>query len=519
MNKQDTTKETDTNTAIAISADGYTVATGYRSGKIQIWDLKTEKELLTFTAHREEISCLLFSQDNKILFSGSTDKRIKLWDPFKGVKIKSFRAHRGKVTTLALNDEGTLLASGSSDKKIRIWDITQNLKKIHELKKHKDVVSKVLFSPKGKTIITSSWDHSILIWYYESNAIKSELKGHFGAVYDLALSSDGKKLLSCSSDGILRFWHLKRNKSSQITVRKAGLTVVAIHPNDKIAVTGNSKGEITFWDLQNKNEIKSWKAHEENIIDIEFSKNGKILLSLSMDQTVKIWNFNKLLEEKEERFFVKLKSAVTEGGLKELVKGIWQKAIMPIQDHSLKTEAEKLQEIKQELPLLLSSVANGEEVYVKDIQQRFITNKFVVEKAIIELLKERKLIGKFNPFTGILVIDRRKPSELIDSEMGDLDEIGINTTCFYCGYPLTENVLSCPNCKKEVEKCPICKLHLNFADKIGVCSNCGVKGHLTHMQESFKVFGHCPVCQKELNWEIGIIEYTKEGKKEEIESE
>ena len=39
------------------------------------------------------------------------------------------------------------------------------------------------------------------------------------------------------------------------------------------------------------------------------------------------------------------------------------------------------------------------------------------------------------------------------------------------------------------------------------------------MQESFKVFGHCPVCQKELNWETGVMKYSKEGKKEEIEKD
>jgi WD40 repeat protein len=71
---------------IAFSPDGKILASAGRSTlreksyyTIKIWNVATEEEIITLTAHGNTITSLAFSADSKFLVSGSEDNLIKLW--------------------------------------------------------------------------------------------------------------------------------------------------------------------------------------------------------------------------------------------------------------------------------------------------------------------------------------------------------------------------------------------------------------------------------------------------------
>ncbi len=66
--------------AIAISPDGKTIASGGWDNLVCLWDAKTLRRLATLRGHTEMVHVVAFSPDGTTLASGSGDKTLRLWD-------------------------------------------------------------------------------------------------------------------------------------------------------------------------------------------------------------------------------------------------------------------------------------------------------------------------------------------------------------------------------------------------------------------------------------------------------
>ena len=83
-------KDASNGTTIAFSPDGsillvskYVHILPYCLDTIELFDIKTSKNLLSLSGHTETIETLVFSHDGKVLASGSKDGTVILWDWYK----------------------------------------------------------------------------------------------------------------------------------------------------------------------------------------------------------------------------------------------------------------------------------------------------------------------------------------------------------------------------------------------------------------------------------------------------
>lgn len=86
------------------------------------------------------------------------------------------------------------------------------------------------------------------------------------------------------------------------------------------------------------------------------------------------------------------------------------------------------------------------------------------------------------------------------------------TTCYHCGAILEKGTTTCPSCSEPVFTCGICKRTINFTDIVGECLYCGHGFHYSHLQETIKVTGLCPVCKQSLK-EDEVVRKEKIAKK------
>jgi len=75
--------------AIALSADGKTLASGSGDMLVKLWDVETGKSFATFSGHGRGVSSVAFSPDGKTLATGSWDKTAKLWNVSTGAEIRT----------------------------------------------------------------------------------------------------------------------------------------------------------------------------------------------------------------------------------------------------------------------------------------------------------------------------------------------------------------------------------------------------------------------------------------------
>lgn len=512
-------KNGETCTEVIFSPDNSLIALGFNTGIIRILNIQSKKEVMTFKGHKDAVSSLLFSNDGKTLFSGSIDKKIIIWDAFKGKNIKVLRGHGATINTLALNEDESILASGSSDKRIRLWHAKKDWKKLKELKGHKDTITKVCFIPNTDLLASASWDHLIILWDSKTGKIYRELKGHFGPIYDMTVDLNGSFIVSCSSDGIIKIWEQEEGyKEKQFTSIKEAFTAIAFQPNNKdILITASTDKALKIWQVPTISILKIIEKQKEAIRKISFSQDSKRFVTLSFDGTVQLWVLEKLFEEitEDPTILSRAKEVLTGGKVAKFFENLFQtKKTDTVEDSEMKKKKSELKEkMLVELPELISVMKEGEELHIKVLQRRYNCNQKFVEEIIVRLLREQKIAGTFNPFTGIFIVATKTASDIIQTEDKTVEMVELDQTCFYCGEPITPDAIYCSGCLEEIATCSVCKLSIDFDDEVGVCVYCGAKGHLSHMKEAIKVSGFCPVCRKEMDWDSELTVFKRESKK------
>jgi WD40 repeat protein len=107
--------------AIAVSADGQSIAAGLRYGAVKLF-LKG-KEALSFKAHDGDVWSLAFTPDGKTLISGGGDwnkpGQVKLWNAQTG-QLLSTLPNTGEVLSVGCSLAGNWIASGTWDKTLTV---------------------------------------------------------------------------------------------------------------------------------------------------------------------------------------------------------------------------------------------------------------------------------------------------------------------------------------------------------------------------------------------------------------
>ena len=192
-----------------------------------------------------------------------------------------YEGHVGRVETIAVSDDGNTMVTGARDFQILVWDL------------------------KGKrapSVPTSPRDESSVPVHRPSASIEA----HVGHVTDLRFSFTASESLLASggNDHAVKVWRIKSgvlgksiNKVWQVEPGNEGCHTGAVS-----AVTWgkNSSGNIMFsagwdkvikvWDGTNGQLLKSLHGHTSRVTDLDTSKGGEVVVSVSADFTARVWS-------------------------------------------------------------------------------------------------------------------------------------------------------------------------------------------------------------------------------------
>ncbi len=186
-----------------------------------------------------------------------------------------------------------------------MWKQLLNWKCLHTLTDHSDVVNSVAISPNQNIIASGSLDQTIKLWNLATGELLHTFNGHSSAVIDVAFSPDGKTLASASNheffDGSIKLWDVANKQFKQSlgnTLVALRTSCLAFSPDEQTLANGHigttlMGGTIDIWNLRRSRIEKTLWGHVWEVNCLAFSKDGRILVSGSLDGAVKIWNWHR----------------------------------------------------------------------------------------------------------------------------------------------------------------------------------------------------------------------------------
>ena len=105
-----------------ITTDGTIVAAGGFGGDVCVWDLASRGVIMKFRADSGVVFGLDLSPDGKILVTGGRDQVIRLWDTKTFENIRVLKGHLNEIWDLKFFNNGQMLISASKDRSVKLWD-------------------------------------------------------------------------------------------------------------------------------------------------------------------------------------------------------------------------------------------------------------------------------------------------------------------------------------------------------------------------------------------------------------
>jgi len=242
-------------------------------------NIKTGKyRLQTLEGHQHVVSCMMVYEDKLI----SSDDTIKIWDLHTEKELMTLPGDT-IIHRIAIY-EGKLIAASLE---LKVWDFHTG-QELQPSQKYLDI----LFSKNYDGKIINFLYKTIMISDPHTGQMLQTLNGH-QTLIDSLIVHDGN-LISLSYDGAIKIWDMRTGQELRQFQRKE-LSDCAAAYEDKI-ILGSWSGAIEILDLHTGQQLHLLKEHQRGVSCLT-AYNGK-LFSGSWDSTIKIWDLHtgKLLQ-------------------------------------------------------------------------------------------------------------------------------------------------------------------------------------------------------------------------------
>lgn len=290
--------------ALAFSPSGRFIASGHREA-VKLWDntVKPKRQTddaigdyqhaLEIREHKDYVSKLAFSPDEKTLLTGSKDGTIQAWDTATGNHRFTVLGHVEGIQDLMFTPNGDTLVSLNKPFnptgifQQQRWDINTGDQLSTDFAGIEAVNMKL--APDGKTLVVHAYGDRCVLW--DINADPPHILDQFvldgyprwGLNVKFAFSADGKMLAAGGEDNLVHVWELTDSKKvrHRFTVKghKHNIRTLAFSPDGKMLASGGRGGTGCLWRVSDGASLFSSTAHKSLIGAVTFSPDSKILAS------------------------------------------------------------------------------------------------------------------------------------------------------------------------------------------------------------------------------------------------
>jgi WD40 repeat protein len=294
---------------MAISQDGLLALSGTdeRHGcVVHLWEVRSGRGLHLLKGHTQWIMGMTISPDRKRGLTSGSDHPIRMWDLQTGKELRCFTGHRSPVYKAIFVNDADWVVSCDSDKTVRLWDAVSG-KQLRHFEGHTSNVFDVVLSPDHKCLLSCGDDKTLRLWDLHTGKELRRLEGHSGPVWTAAFSPNGRFALSGAGghqrdksgalvplDPTVRLWDVSTGTEiRRFEGHEEVVISVAFSPDGRRILSGSGDRTVRLWDVSTGKEIRRFLGHQEGVVKVLFSPDGRRAFSGSRDNVVRIWELPK----------------------------------------------------------------------------------------------------------------------------------------------------------------------------------------------------------------------------------
>lgn len=267
---------------LVFSHDSQYLITQHDNNLLTIWDLWNGTPL--YQRQGEIKAGDPFSQNDRMFAVASSPSTVRVYNPANGDEIYILNGHRDLATIQFINNDAQLVAG--YDQLMHLWSMSSG-QELRTIRNYEGKGCSTIYDLNEQPIFSITNYHHVI-----SNEQNSPGLCNFQKLDWTIFINEASGLIAYGGNSKLTVINTRNanSESQELSgVNRKNIVSVAISPNGDLIAAAYDDHTIHVWDAATRDELISLYGHSNSITDLRFTPDGKILISTSLDGTIRLW--------------------------------------------------------------------------------------------------------------------------------------------------------------------------------------------------------------------------------------